>query len=127
VTPEQMVAFVQKVLDEIEMPPAALVEEAQADVPEGWKVEAVKQFELREFADVHEKVPHVTGLIAERSCGCAVTLGQRLDRHEATTGIYACSDEHEQTCILVLNALQTMPPQDEPVLPLAARMIEENL
>lgn len=92
-------------------------------VPEGWTAIPRAISETRRFPD--GLVHHVIAWEVTRdACGCEIVLGMRMDREEPTSGMFAC-DDHEQECMLVINALQTMEPQETELVTLAAGMLDE--
>jgi hypothetical protein len=120
-----MLKLMQHMLDAVEMP-AADLDDLEQMLPPNWTGEPAKKIEMRRFPDDGE-VLHVIGLRCTRDeCGCEFVLGYRLDRHELTSGFRPCA-AHEDECGLVIHALQTMEPQDVPIVKLATTMLEDNL
>ena len=98
--------------------------EPQFDVPDGWTAIPRAIVEERFFPDAG-KVMHVIGWeLVRDKCGCTMVLGMRMDRDEPTSGLFSC-DNHDAECRLVLHALQTMEPRDDPVVTLACSMLDD--
>jgi hypothetical protein len=69
---------------------------------------------------------HVTGWDHARHCGCRVSVGMRMDKHELTTVVNSCP-EHEVYVARAFDTLKNMPPQDEPIMDLFERLLEAEL
>lgn len=90
----------------------------------GWsEVYQVAGMDLRQFPDTIEPVPHVTGLIQERDCGCYAVVGMRLDKMEGTFGAGACAD-HETVVQRTLVAYGSVEDSDVEVLALWRDMLD---
>jgi hypothetical protein len=126
ITAQALERLIQDLLDKTDFGDPKMLAIHQADTAPGWTVEAVKLFEFADFFPDAKRVPHILGYIVSRECGCQYVLGMRLDKHEPTSGFAPCP-EHGQICALVLHALKTMEPSDEPVIKLATEMFESAL
>lgn len=93
-------------------------------ISEAWSAEKRADLGYQKFDGTLVRM--VTGWEVTRRCGCKVTLGMRMDRMEPVMGMSPCED-HGAQCRRVLDALKHMPPSDEEIVTLAARLLDDEL
>lgn len=98
--------------------------EAPYQVPKGWE----KKYDpaVRPALNIPGGPDAITGWIARRPCGCELAFGVRVDNSDPVFGIEPC-ELHDAEVEDVLQQIRELPPSEENVMQLGARLLEERI